>query len=113
MIHWANRRYVLIGQTAVPEPDHFQWLRFMEDADLRVAFDVVGPFEISTLFLGVDYGWHDGGALKLFETAVFLVTGDGDERQIASLHRTATWAEAEAEHARAVASARFAAKAAQ
>lgn len=44
----------------------------------RVALDYVGPFVVSTVWLGVDHGWGHGSAPLIFETMVF--TADGWER---------------------------------
>lgn len=40
----------------------------------RIGFDVVGPVEISTVWLGHDEGFGEGG-LRLFETMVFAPSG--------------------------------------
>lgn len=48
-----------------------QWAeRFEDNAYKRVAFDSVGDFEISTVWLGLDHQYGDGEPL-IFETMVF------------------------------------------
>lgn len=89
-------RYILIGQTAVPEPDLLKWGEWFETADRIVAKTEVGSILISTVFLGLDHAWHDGAPL-LFETMVFSDTLDALD-----CWRCSTWAEAEAQHARVV-----------
>lgn len=85
-------RYVLQGTEPVPEPDLLAWAAWFETADRRVAWTEVAPgLEISTIFLGLDYGWLSPVPL-LFETMVFR-DGDGAEGE-----RYATWHDAEQGH---------------
>jgi hypothetical protein len=59
----------------------------------------VGPFWVSTVFLGVDLNFRQPSrAPSLFETMVF----DGSGAQGACQLRCGTWAEAEAQHQRAI-----------
>ena len=51
------------------------WANWFENADRVVARDRVGIFYISTIFLGIDYGFR--GIPILWETMVF--EGDNDE----------------------------------
>lgn len=89
-------RYVLIGQTPVPEPDLGVWAHWFETED-RVVFQAeVGASIVSTVFLGVDYQFDDGPPL-LFETMIFT-DGEAEDFQ----ERCSTWMEAEAQHAKAV-----------
>jgi hypothetical protein len=94
-------RYILIGQTPVPEPDQLAWAAWMgEHAGCRVAEDQIGPYWISTVFLGVDYQLREGPPL-LFETMVFWAPG-GERKDPLVQRRTSAWLEAEREHAAAV-----------
>ena len=86
--------FILVGRVPVAEPDILAWSSWFEKADGRVARDVIGDVEVSTVFLGIDHSWDDEGHL-LFETMIF--GGKYDEDQ----DRCATWEEAEAMHARA------------
>lgn len=93
-------QYILDGHTPVRVPSLREWGRWMEDGDRRrVAFDMVDGVTVSTVFLGLDHQWGDGPPL-LFETMIF--GGPHDEYQ----ERYSTWEEAEAGHAKALATVR-------
>lgn len=63
--------YVLgLDGEPVPVDDVQIWARWWETADRRIAFDVVGRYHVSTVFLGIDHGWL-GGPPVLWETMVF------------------------------------------
>lgn len=69
-------RYILTGDhRVVPEPDLLTWARWLETADRTVANDLVGPYRVSTVFLGLDHGYprSDDPARPplIFETMVF------------------------------------------
>lgn len=86
-------RYVLIGQTPIEEPDLFTWAFWIESASRRVALTrVLDTVEVSTVFLGIDMGFHSEEPI-LFESMAFW-DGDGPEEQ----ERCATWSEAEMMH---------------
>ena len=63
----------------------------------RVAFDEVGDFQISTVFLGIDHSYGNGPPV-LFETMIF----DGDNF-LDYQERCATWEQAEQMHQQAIA----------
>ena len=47
------------------------WARLMEDQDYRrVGWDEVGPYHVSTVWLGIDHAF-DGGPPIIFETMIF------------------------------------------
>ena len=59
------------GRTPIPCDDAMEWGRWFEDAD-RVVFQTqVGPYQVSTVFLGLDHSFHEGGLPVLWETMVF------------------------------------------
>lgn len=91
-------KYILIGQTPVPEPDLLKWAAWFETAD-RIVFQTrLGETLISTVFLGIDHNFSDTGPPLLFETMIFTNgTWEGVYQQ-----RCATWLEAEAQHDHAV-----------
>ena len=96
--------YILVGQTPVPEPDMERWARWMEEYREHVALDAVGPYWISTVFLGLDHAFWPNAEPRLFETMIF-----GDEKNDvldSRQWRCATWSEAEEQHARAVTACR-------
>jgi hypothetical protein len=89
-------RYVLdADKNPVPEPDLRRWAEAFETMDRRVAYTEVGPWRVSTVFLGLDHSFG-GRPPLLFETLVFpegsYIEDDGD--------RCSTWTEAEAMHER-------------
>ena len=103
-----NPYYILDGHTPVPVDDAIAWAYWMDEhkyhprrADpegmdrCRVGSTRVGAWWVSTAFLGTPANVL--GPPQLFETALFA--GDG----VRVVERYATWAEAEAGHARMVA----------
>lgn len=94
--------YTLDGHTPVACPDIAKWGRWMESGDRRVALTDLGAVRISTVFLGVDHGYGPSREPILFETMAF-VDGEPADAHAWGFARYATWEEAEAGHARAVA----------
>lgn len=93
-------RYYRLDENRQPVPvTMLEWARGIE-CFWRVAFDAIGPMEVSTVFLGLDHRHSGAGPPILFETMIF--DGLEDEYQV----RTCTWTEAEAAHAQAVTIAR-------
>jgi len=94
----VSDKYVLNDRhEAIPCDDLEIWARMFGDAEARrVGADDVGPYRISTVFLGLDHNFGEGPPL-LFETMVFS-PGDDD----GDMERCSTWAEAEVMHARFV-----------
>lgn len=98
-------RYILIGQTPVPEPDYDEWVKWSSDHDRDrdpgtcvVAQTEIGDLEVYTVFRGIDLRSVEEGPPILFETMVF---GSGDKP---AYHKgCSTWLEAEAQHAEALA----------
>lgn len=83
--------------------DVLTWARLFETANSIVAVtefacgsrsESVKQGRVSTVFLGLDYGWNrfDNRGPILFETMVFGGSLDGEQE------RYSTWAEAEAGH---------------
>jgi hypothetical protein len=91
--------YILIGQTPVLEPDLLTWAEWFEHSERHVMETFVGPFRVSTVFLGLDHSFS-GGRPILFETMTFLFHGGR------FTERCGTWLEAEQQHQAAVAVAR-------
>lgn len=89
-------KYILDGKTPVPA-DLMTWAKWFETSDRHVAQDVIGDVRISTVFLGIDHRFGDEGPPLIFETMIF--GGPNDQYQT----RSATWDEAEAQHAEALA----------
>lgn len=104
--------YTLIGQTPVPvDLDQIDEKTF-RIYDRRVKLTHVGPYRISTVFLGVDhqYGFLIGkdGPPILFETMVWIDMEHTDngleyDRQFEPYQkRCSTWEQAEQQHREAV-----------
>lgn len=63
---------------AVPDQSVLQWARWMENSPARqVAYDQIGPYHVSTIFLGLDhnyarmFGREAAGDPILWETMAF------------------------------------------
>ena len=85
------RNYILEGKRPVACNDLLQWATWLGSADRRVALNEYGDVCVSTVFLGIDYGWYKSRPM-LFETKVF---GGKYDRKIG---RYSTWREAEIGH---------------
>lgn len=94
----------------VPEPDTIAWGKWLA-ATMRegrhLAQDTIGPYWVSTVFLGVDHQFLDGGPPILWETKIFGVPeekrfrGRRFRRELLQ-ERYTSRADALAGHARAV-----------
>jgi len=88
-------KYILNGKIPEACGDILKWSRWFENVDnRRLAQTTLGPYWISTVFLGLDHSWSGAGAPILFESMVF------DEEEAFSCERYSTWSEAEKGHAR-------------
>lgn len=85
-------KYILDGKTPVPA-DLMTWATWFEKADRHVARTVIGPYLVSTIFLGLDHQFGNGPPL-LFETMIFAEDDWTGEYQ----ERCSTWDEAEEQH---------------
>jgi len=105
--------YILVGQTPVPEPDPLAWAEWFEQIEhRRVRLTRVGPFEVSTIFLGFDHNSWGNGHPILFETMASMPEMLHPVRlgRRARLmrewtdvqERCSTWTQAEAQHDRVV-----------
>jgi hypothetical protein len=74
---------------------------------LRVGWDEVGPYQVSTVFLhGVDHNWRDVGPPILWETMVFEVDRRGRRSSMDYQWRHTSYAEALGFHGDVVAAIR-------
>lgn len=64
------------GQPVI-EPDLFKWAHWMQDSERHVGDEEIGPYRISTVFLGLDHNFSNKGGPVFWETMVFK-RGDGD-----------------------------------
>jgi hypothetical protein len=89
--------YILDGDRPVPITDTQAWAEWMATHDRQLGSIAIGPFEVRTIFLGMDLG--NPARRRLFETFVQL------DDEYASMHLMGAcgdWQEAVAMHARAV-----------
>lgn len=89
MKRWAT----LHGHEVVPTDDYMLWASKF-DENRRVGDDTVDGVRVSTVFLGLDHGYH--GTPLWFETMTF---GGDYERDT---ERYTTWEQAEQGHAEVV-----------
>lgn len=101
--------YKLDGKIAVPCQHVGEWAAWFGTGHRVVQQEDVGPFLVSTVFLGLDHSFGEGGPPLLFESAVFTRGMEeilGKVRHTLSDHnmeRTSTWELALEAHQRAVA----------
>jgi hypothetical protein len=91
--------YRLDGQTpvAMEDDDLSEWGRWFGKGDRIVKREYVGPYHVSTVFLGIDHNFAMEGPPILFETMIFCDGADLDYQD-----RCSTWAEALEMHRRGV-----------
>lgn len=71
MIDWYDRRGRRISIERASE--------LLGDLDYkRVALDEIGPYTVSTVWLGLDHAWSPGAAPLIFETMVFTADAWND-----------------------------------
>jgi hypothetical protein len=65
--------------------DMMTWALWFERNDRRIAYDEVGGFSVSTIFLGLDHNWGEGPPV-LWETMIFSdgTTWDGHAERYTS-----------------------------
>lgn len=105
-------KYILDeNHNPVSEEDLLRWAEWLETHDRRVRSDAIGPYHVSTVFLGLDYNFaamlgEEQSQPLLFETMVFQAVGvlGGSVGDIQE--RCSTWDEAVAQHERILADMR-------
>lgn len=97
-IRGEPRWYRLDGHTAVPCASIEEWAQHHDVVGRIVKQEDMGPFFVSTVFLGIDHRFGPGDPL-LFETMIFRGHGSGND---VYQTRCSTWEQAEAMHANAV-----------
>lgn len=55
-----------------------EWSAMFEKNDRKIAFDVLGDYEVSTVFLGLDHNYF-GGEPLIFETMIFCKDQELDQ----------------------------------
>jgi hypothetical protein len=101
----ATSQYIL-GPDGEPvhEPDILLWGRWMQGArdERMVARSVVGEVLVSTVFLGFNHNFKEGGKPILWETKVFGGDLDGDGERYSSKFDAEEGHERMVEHVRAL-----------
>lgn len=92
--------YYLKGKKIVETSSVLIWGKNFEENIInnRIGLSNIGPFRVSTVFLGIDYGFHFNTPPKLFETMIFDDKGKEADYQ----EKYATYKEAEEGHKVAV-----------
>lgn len=94
--------YELVGKKPVKVDNLSEWGKKYSDTR-RVAQTMVGPYRVSTVFLGIDHNHFRDGPPLLFETMIF---DDSKVRrrnqELDYQKRFSTWEEAEAGHDKAI-----------
>lgn len=87
--HWC------LDENGVPyqEPDLLKWASWMEKADRHIGDTRLGPFRVSTVFLGMDHGWSSPVPI-LYETMVFSDQRSVEGHSDLDMRRYATRSEA-------------------
>lgn len=101
--------YILDGHMPVPAPSVEAWGAWFETADRRVRLTRVGPYHVSTVFLGMDHNFSEAGAPILFETMVYCEGVPYEFQGLSWLDeqaRCSTWEQAEAQHEAMIAAVR-------
>jgi hypothetical protein len=81
--------------------DLLKWARWMQSTERHVGQELIEPYWVSTVFLGLDHNYF-GGQPLLYETMIFKYLNYDNLKSIQLVERYHTWAEAEQGHAEAV-----------
>jgi hypothetical protein len=84
------RKFVLVGDVPVEEPDTMKWIAWFEHAELELAGGKIGNVSVVCRFLGLDYGPGGDAPPLLYEVAAWTYPG----WRIGQLSRFATRAAA-------------------
>jgi len=98
-----NNLYVLDAARDVVPATFIEWATFFEDGKVRqVDLTRLPLANVSTVFLGFDYGHGLTSRPVVFETAIFMASNNPDDGGLRWMKRSCTWAEAQAVHDEAV-----------
>jgi hypothetical protein len=95
-------KYILKGKKVIPVDDVLVWGKWFEkNGKKRVVKQETLPNGkwVSTVFLGLDHNFREGGKPLLFETMVFP---SQESMQELDMDRYSTWEEAESGHKKMV-----------
>ena len=109
-IEMIDQKYILDDDLKPVPATLMEWAHWFQTADRHVAATHVGPWWVSTVFLGINHRFGQDGPPLLFETMVFRDVPDtskfGDGQgwsDDGDMDRYSTWDEALAGHERMVA----------
>lgn len=69
--------YKLVNKQVVPCYDLHEWAIWFGKAKRSLGRTMIGPFEVCTSFLGIDYNWEATGDPVVFETMIFVKDEEG------------------------------------
>jgi hypothetical protein len=95
-----NLHYILDAEHNVVPAELIEWAKWLKDSDRVVKQEDIGPYWISTVFLGLDHNYLIEGPPLVFET---MIRNERENSWLDYQTRCATWAEAEAMHQEALA----------
>lgn len=96
--------YILVDKEPIKETNFSTWANWFSNNDRRIGLDTFDDGTIvSTVFLGISYGYDESYHPILFETMIFSKDRRMDEFQ----YRYSTWDEAERGHKSAVQAAKL------
>ena len=99
----GEMQYILDAELReIPCQDVIKWAMWCETADRHVGGDLLGPYWISTVFLGLDHNYAMSGPPLLYETMIFKIINPPHIMQRYLIERYATWNEAKEGHDKAV-----------
>lgn len=94
-----SEHYILNEAHEVVPAPLLEWAAFFEDySKRRVRLTRVGPYFVSTVFLGLDHSFGQDGPPVVFETMVYIKTTERESEFLDTQYRCSTWPEAIAQH---------------
>jgi hypothetical protein len=92
-------RYILDADLReVACEDLLKWAMWMESADRHVGAELIEPYWVSTVFLGLDHNYFPSGRPLLYETMIFKYLNYDNLKVVQLVDRYHTWTEAEQGH---------------
>lgn len=93
---------ILEGHNVLPVDNIFIWGKWFETANRVVEKTKIGPFEISTVFLGINHAFFSTKKQLWFETMIFGMKNNVDDVVSRFCERYETWDDAVEGHKYAI-----------